>query len=455
VKRLTSFASDVGRRRNGWMRCVFAALIAYSIAHVGYSVVRYFGQSDFDVMLRYAKTFAETGVYPDYGRYTYPPLYFLLMMPFLQVDPSVARLGASIVFAGLLVWSVILLVRLYANGSISRRRWLIVGILCANYQPLLEALSAHSIESAEVWLVVLALGAFLRGWQRWCGALIMFAANLKFFPGIFLLYFLYKRQWRVMQGALAALAGIALAIGLAFGPSVAMSHYLGTPARLAGLETANLGEQREGVWATDNMLNLSLRGAVNRLYADQQDALASGWGYYPIRHPAAAHWTTLALQAVWFLLIGYLLRRPIRTARQFHLESLLVLVSIFVVTPASVSYYAVFLLPAVVWLALAATDRTSLGAAAMVLGCFGVWYLLVGGFLPFGLLHHLPRISPYMHNVYWYWWHSWPLIGEFILAAGAGLALAVEHRRSVAVDGDVDCEVRIASHEPRITEVVA
>ena len=50
---------------------ILIALCIYTIFHLGYSIIRYFGQSDFDVMFKKAISFKETGVYPDFGRYTY------------------------------------------------------------------------------------------------------------------------------------------------------------------------------------------------------------------------------------------------------------------------------------------------------------------------------------------------------------------------------------------------
>lgn len=434
VKMLTAWWQD-RRNRTTVSAIVWFLLLLYSIVHVGYSLLRYFGESDFDVMLRYARTLFETGVYPDYGRYTYPPLYFLLMRPFIRADPMVVRVAAYGLFAVLLVWTIVIMARLYAGGSVSRRRWLLIGILCANYQPLLEALSAHSIESVELWLIAVAVAAFLRGRKRWCGALIMIATNLKFFPGVFLLYFLYKREWRVVQGALAALAGITLAVAIVLGPSVAASYLVGTPIRIFGLKTTGLGDDHSGLLTHDNILNLSLRGAINRLFQKQGEAVALGIGagHIPVHNPLLAQTLTLTSQAFLLLWLAYLFRNPIRTTQQFHLESLLVLVSFFFITPASVSYYAVFLTPACVWLALTLIDQPP-GVTGWIKSCMVGWYLLVGNFLPLGLLHYLPRLSPlpYFHNVYWYWWYGFPLWGDILLTAALSAALRRELRRTTS-----------------------
>lgn len=136
--------------------------------------------------------------------YLYPPLLAQLLLPlvsFLSLEQVwVVWFGLNVL---LLLGIVILLSR-----ATRRSRWL--WVMTPLFLPITEALGNGQV---TVILLVLMAGAWLAVKQKRCflaGALLALAAWLKVYPALLIVYFIWKRDWQVVRGALVG--GIALGL---------------------------------------------------------------------------------------------------------------------------------------------------------------------------------------------------------------------------------------------------
>lgn len=135
--------------------------------------------------------------------YLYPPLLAQLLMPL------VAFLTLEQVWAVWFAFNVLLLVGMVALLSRETRqaRWL--WVMTPLFLPITEALANGQV---TVILLTLMAGAWLavkRERGVLAGILLALAAWLKVYPALLIIYFIWKRDWQVVRGAVIG--------GIAFG----------------------------------------------------------------------------------------------------------------------------------------------------------------------------------------------------------------------------------------------
>lgn len=153
--------------------------------------------------------------------YLYPPFMAQILTPaallFNVANAGLLWLGLNI---GLLVVSVALLAR-HLPAQWVKPLW--VGAVL--FVPIGQALY---IGQVTVVMLALLVGAWfaIRAEQRGlAGALVAVAAWIKVFPGILLLYFLWKRDWRVVRGVVVAGLVILAAQVVISGPAMMIDFF--------------------------------------------------------------------------------------------------------------------------------------------------------------------------------------------------------------------------------------
>lgn len=140
------------------------------------------------------------------GTLGYPPLLAQLLMPLAR---ALDATQAARVWFVLQVIALILLLAALARGVPSHRRVFYWGA-AALYIPLFEALRVGQMSVLLLVLIGFAWIAVKRDKPRLAGVLLAFAAWIKIYPAIFLLYFLWKRNWGVVWGGVLGGVGFAL-----------------------------------------------------------------------------------------------------------------------------------------------------------------------------------------------------------------------------------------------------
>jgi len=164
------------------------------------------GREGFD---RLDKLANENGI-PVFPHFTYPPMWYLVFMPFTWMDWRDAHdiwLVANLVFVAA---SIVFILLAVGYGPKSSEEILALMTLIVGYSPLIFALKECQANSLVLLVVCAALYLASRGKSAFAGALIALGAAVKVFPGILLLYFLWKRKFKLAAWAFAWLALIML-----------------------------------------------------------------------------------------------------------------------------------------------------------------------------------------------------------------------------------------------------
>jgi hypothetical protein len=220
---------------------------------------RAFGFVDFPIFLAQAELYLITGeLYADasdpgaYGPsaavYKFPPLYAMLLLPFVRGGVTDG------VFIGHWILQILLYAFSIALALAALRRqggpiFLFGGLLLAlNFEPFFETLWRLQIETPILLLLVLALLAYQARRQQWAGAAIGVGFMLKLYPAFMLLYFAARRGWKVIAWCCVAIAMIVLSSLIVIGPEENGAYFFKILPLLLGeaprLSTENLSLSR-------------------------------------------------------------------------------------------------------------------------------------------------------------------------------------------------------------------
>ena len=123
--------------------------------------------------------------------------------------------------AALAALSVLLCLRMVRLGDRPVPSWVQAMIVLLSLRPIMSDLHHGNNNIIILFLVVATLAAWRKGYDVLAGLILAYAIAFKVTPGLFLLYFAYKRSWRTV-GATALGMGIFLLIvpSLFLGPGV-------------------------------------------------------------------------------------------------------------------------------------------------------------------------------------------------------------------------------------------
>lgn len=417
-------SGPLGISRRGWWRLLVVLAVVYSALHVGYSMVTYnpisspYASGDFKRAYGEMMDWRSTGAL-DPKEVLHPPLYYVLLRPLALLDMATV---VRILYVSQFLWyplAVLLLVRIAAGGARPRAsEYVLATVLLVNFQPFLETVAMHKVEGLEFVLLCLAIELFRRGRDALAGATVGLGANLKYLPVILGLYFLAKRERRVLAGMLAA-GAVCAAL------SIAVMSRAGWAAALRYPLTLAFAHQHEGNRPEANMEFQTLSGAISRAMVGRDGMLEHfrTQQHVPIPHPALAFRLATGLKLGILLLYFYAMRRrwP-AAARQTYwpvilCELSLTLLLTLVIAQASKVHYNILVLPAFISTALLLWRHPQvLGWPERLL--FGVAYGLTAMVIPGGLLNRLPPHPVWgSFHSFAYLWFSLPFLGNLILAA--------------------------------------
>lgn len=251
-----------------------------------------------------------------------PPFFTLLSFPLAYLSyPQALLLWTFLSMLAGGVGILLLQQKLAPNTSILGRLLLLIGFF--SYFP-----SFASVQFGQVTLLLLPL--LVLGWRAAHEAkttkaaiFLALAASLKPFIGLFLFYFLIRKQWRGLSAFIAITLSCALIAAVFFGPSSYLSYYH-TCQQIS--------------WAASNW-NVSLYGFLLRLIGGNEPNLA----WFPL--PGLITWLYPLLTLLLMLaMIRFLMPvTHIDFRQKTDLDFSLIIVGMLLLSPLAWIYYFPFL----------------------------------------------------------------------------------------------------------------
>lgn len=342
-----------------------------------------------------------------FGRvYMHPntPFTVLLLTPFAWLAPPAMALAFNVLKVLVLAAAALMSARLACHGRRRIADWVLLLALAWTILPIVGDIQHGNTNVFALGAVVLHLWLYRRGRDTLAGAPLAVAICLKMTPALFLLYWLYQRNWRLLAGAAGWLGMFGVAI-----PAAAVG-----PARYAELTGTWYRHMIRpglvgGSWYPVH-LNQSLSGVVSRYFQDgrngdiywgpddhphydefaermarKPDAPKDRWITLVPRGERAARWLLRAGQVAVVALMAWAIgwRRLPRDDGRRALHYALVLLGMMLLNQRTWTHHAAVLLPAgvAVWQAVAFgrfSRRRRAWALALVLAAGPCIWLLRG-----------------------------------------------------------------------------
>lgn len=142
-----------------------------------------------------------------YLRYTYPnpPIMALMLRPIAALPPLTGALVWFYVKAGLTLLALVWAFRLVETPEQPFPPWAKALAVLLSLRPILGDLMHGNVNLLILFLVVGGLYAYRRGCDGLCGLTLALAIACKVTPALFVPYFLWKRQWKVLAGCAVGL----------------------------------------------------------------------------------------------------------------------------------------------------------------------------------------------------------------------------------------------------------
>jgi hypothetical protein len=243
--------------------------------------------------------------------YNYPPLLAQVVSPIVAVTNQ----QTSQVIWYCINVVLLLLIMIMLTGYIPRREWrLIFWAATPLFVPVYISLFLGQSTFVQLILLAGAWSAFKEKKRILTGVLIALAVWTKFYPGLFILYFLWKREWRVAASAALTTVGVILFQTLVSGADAMVDYFTKVLPSL-------FVEGQPSINHTNNSI-VAFSQKMFSISPQIQPVLIS---------PLLMHVTRFGLSFLVLSVLIYLISHPIQmrktSADQFDLEYALVFLS--------------------------------------------------------------------------------------------------------------------------------
>lgn len=412
------------------VRAVTAVALLYSGLHFAQSGVlfplRQQNLAKFDELTPALREHLETGQPVHFtNAIQYGPVFFFVAHPLLVWTPSVRALsnwlyGLQLVCIAL----AFLLTYLTLKPLIGPEHrplitaWLLV--LWLNFAPLYTILAVKGVETWELFLLSLALYAYVRAKTWVMASALSVAALVKVLPMIFLYYLLITNR-RAFASACAVLLAVLLVSHAIYGRQMGLMYF-------PHLVKSAAGESFGLTWHE----NISLKAAIAKLFGrlDTPDIAAGRGGSTIVLTSQQMQTATMigdvAVLVGLALLTVTWLRSGTRSRDTILWEWSVLTVAMLILSPNTTFEYATLALGATSYAVVrASVPGSAIGARSRPWLLLGGALFLLGALLPRQLLNRLTfadairRWSGYTHltpsEVYQY--YCFPLLGLLLLVA--------------------------------------
>ncbi len=389
--------------------CVAMVLWGYTVAHYIHGAFGYRGYGDFFLLMRSVREWLAGGRLDVGFSYLHPPFFYLLNIPLaLLRDPLTVQIMVVVNQLLLVACMGLLSAAMSPKPPWRLWGWLLLP-LALNFRPLLYLLSMAKIELLQVVLLLGTFVSFQRNRPWIAGGLMAFSGMVKPLPLILVLYWAWKRQWRVVGGWTLATAFIVAICSAVIGAKIVWTYFMDVALPHGGSASSLYWYENQSLLGVAGRLFHRVR--PQQFFIDPNKVTSPevlfGWG----------------LRLVVLIWLGYLIR-PRGSVSQARLlgEWSISLAGMLLLSPFSRDYYAVFLVPSYIFLAYYLWLRDlHWSSGGFWLGV--VSYMLVGQGFPLGVIHRLPSVIPGVPNFQAYFHYGVPMVGYLLLVAAWARAL--------------------------------
>jgi hypothetical protein len=148
-----------------------------------------------------------------------PPIMAITLRPFMALPPLAGALAWFTLKALLVTLSVWLCFGMVKSEKEALPIWVEASIILLCARPILGDLQHGNTNLVILFLIVACLASWQSGLDGLAGLLLALAISYKVTPGLFLVYFLYKRSWRTVAATAVGLGLFLVVIpSLVIGP---------------------------------------------------------------------------------------------------------------------------------------------------------------------------------------------------------------------------------------------
>ena len=140
--------------------------------------------------------------------YRYPPLLAVMVMPLLSLPPRLAGFVWTLISATMAMSAGALLALAWPGDT---KRLTVAWVLMGLFVPILTTLYAGQANILVLFAVAFAIWFFTKERPVEAGLFLALGIMWKPMPALLLAYFLWRREWRVVAGALVGLICLSLA----------------------------------------------------------------------------------------------------------------------------------------------------------------------------------------------------------------------------------------------------
>jgi len=304
---------------NYLIKGIFKTILGFNVDFVTYysaaRVIKY-GEKLYDntVLLKIQR---ESGLPESEGPmpYLYPPLFAVLMLPFTFMNYTFAK-NLWLFLNQAFLMGALVFTWYSAKDKISCIELIFLLFLLLNFAPIFSNLNLGQVSILIFLLVASSFYLFKKRKDFWTGVLLAFATMFKITPGLLIVYFLWKKEYRVFFSALFSLIILFLLSIVLVGIE---TNYFYITKILLPLARSRIPHPS----------NQSYLGFFLRLFSNSD----------------FANTLSIAASLITLMLAGFCCRKKVdRSDFRFNLEFSLVITAIFLISRVTWEHHLVWLL---------------------------------------------------------------------------------------------------------------
>jgi hypothetical protein len=192
------------------------------------------------------------------------PFVVMLITPFAYLPITANALVFSIFKVGVIVCAILMAASAGKHRNLRMADWVMGLALGWSILLVIGDIQHGNTNGFVLGLLVLHVWLYRRGQDWWAGGALAVAVCIKMTPALFVLYWLYQRNWKLLGGTV--LGGLILAVGL---PAVVLGPERYIELTGTWLENLIIPGLIEGAWYPIH-INQSIPGVMSRYFLDGQ-----------------------------------------------------------------------------------------------------------------------------------------------------------------------------------------